>query len=73
MVLEPFRIIELNMNGVFFLRKGSETVCAGSGSTSAEQRAKSLAYQQSINQLCRSQRQRIRGEEGDQSGKWEVH
>lgn len=73
MVWEPFRIIELNMNGFFFLRKGSETVCTGSGSASAEQRAESLAYQQSINQLSQSQRQRTRGEEGGQSGKREVH
>ena len=48
-------------------------MCAGSGSTSAEQRAKSLAYRQSINQLSQSQRQRIQGEEGGQSVKWEVH
>ena len=57
----------------FFLGKGSETVCAGSGSASAEQRAESLAYRQSINQRSQSQRQRTWGEEGGQPGEREVH
>ena len=59
--------------GLFLLRKGSETLCADSGSASPEQRAESLAYRQSINQRSQSQRQRTRGEEGGQSGKREVH